>query len=223
MSKSVAIITARGGSKRIPRKNIKSFLGKPIIAYGIEVAMKSQLFSDVIVSTDDDEIAKVSKQFGATVPFKRSPEFSNDKATTDDVLNETFAVFQKMGKFYNYACCIYPTAVFVTPEMLQSAHLMLTQNDSDFVFPYTKFSYPVDQRFSVNKNGYIHAMKPEEKGNFFHDAGQFYFFETRRFIKRKTLMSDKTRGIFLDESVVHDINDPDDWSIAEKKYQKLSK
>jgi len=222
MTTSIAIITARGGSKRIPRKNIKSFLGKPIIAYGIEAALKSKIFKDVIVSTDDDEIANVAIKFGATVPFRRSDQSSNDQATTDDVLNETFSVLQKMGKSYDYACCIYPTAVFTDAETIKSAYQMLLREETDFVFPYTKFSYPVEQTFKVDERGYITQIN-EKQGGVFHDAGQFYFFEVPGFIKRKTLMSDLTKGIFLDESQVHDINDPEDWTIAEKKFLNLKK
>lgn len=222
MSKSVAIITARGGSKRIPRKNIKSFLGKPIIAYGIEAALKSSVFDDVVVTTDDDEIADVAIKYGATVPFRRGHEAANDQATTDDVLNETFSIFKKMGKTYDYACCIYPTAVFFDAAMIKSAYQTLIDEDVDFVFPYTQFSGPLAQTFKKDEEGYIKAAT-KSAGGIYHDAGQFYFFEVLGFLKRRTLMSDKTQGIFLDESRVHDINDPEDWIIAEKKYRSMMK
>ena len=140
--KSIAIITARGGSKRIPRKNIKEFLGKPIIAYTIEAAIASNMFDQVMVSTDDDEIAEIAKKYGAMVPFMRSEKTSNDFATTADVLNEVIDEYKKLGENFEYMCCLYPTAPFVTPDAIGQAMKILEDNGADTVLPVVKFSFP---------------------------------------------------------------------------------
>ena len=139
---SLAIITARGGSKRIPRKNIKDFLGKPIIAYSIEAALGSGVFDEVMVSTDDKEIATIAEKFGAKVPFFRSEATSNDTATTNDVLMEVINEYEKRGKKFDYCACIYPTAPFVTSEKLKKANEMILSNKVDTLIPVVSFSYP---------------------------------------------------------------------------------
>src|SRR5256885_10393887 len=140
---AVAIITARGGSKRIPRKNIRPFLGRPIITYSIEAALRSELFDEVMVSTDDDEIAEVAVLNGAAVPFRRSAEMSNDYATTAEVLREVLGRYHENGRDFDYACCIYPTAPFVSAERLDKAYARLTQSGADSVIPVTRFSFPI--------------------------------------------------------------------------------
>ena len=140
--RKLAIITARGGSKRIPRKNIKPFLGKPIIAYSIEAALQSGIFDTVMVSTDDEEIAEIAKQYGAEVPFLRSAKASNDHATTNDVLLEVLDAYEKIGQSYDFACCLYPTAPFVTARKLQDAFAKLEASDADTLIPVVAFSYP---------------------------------------------------------------------------------
>src|SRR6187431_1986511 len=141
----IAIITARGGSKRIPRKNIKDFLGRPIIAYSIEAALASKLFDEVMVSTDDEEIAQVARSFGASVPFLRSSSASDDFATTAEVLQEVLASYKAIGKEYTSACCIYPTAPFVNAEALTKAYTLLTDKALDSVFPIQRFSFPIQR------------------------------------------------------------------------------
>ncbi|MEM2111595.1 MAG: pseudaminic acid cytidylyltransferase [Candidatus Bathyarchaeia archaeon] len=140
----IAIITARGGSKRIPRKNIKDFLGKPIIAYSIEAAIASELFEEVMVSTDDLEIAELSQKYGAKVPFMRSAKNSDDYATTSDVLLEVLAEYQKRGRSFEYGCCLYPTAPFVTAEKLRKAYDFLIQGSYDCIFPVSKYKVPIE-------------------------------------------------------------------------------
>ena len=147
----IAIITARGGSKRIPRKNIKEFCGKPILAYSIEAALASGLFDTVMVSTDDEEIAGIAKEYGAEVPFYRSEATSNDFATTNDVLLEVLAEYEKRGEQYDVACCIYPTAPFVTSEKLKDATKRLEDSDADTIIPVVAFSYP-PQRAMIVEN-----------------------------------------------------------------------
>lgn len=151
--KNLAIITARGGSKRIPRKNIRNFLGKPIIAYSIEAALRSGAFEEVMVSTDDDEIAEISLEFGAKVPFKRSAETSNDTATTTDVIIEVLEEYKKRGMNFDYACCLYPTAPFVRPESLKEGLEAMLREGSDAAIPVVKFSYPIQRALEVNNDG----------------------------------------------------------------------
>lgn len=228
--KTVAIITARGGSKRIPKKNIKSFLGKPIIAYCIEAALESGIFCDVVVSTDDEEIEKISHQYGATVPFKRSVKNSDDQATTDDVLNEVFKEFKKSGNEYIYACCIYPTAVFTTSEMLISAKQKLQNSKTDLVFACVAYSSPVFRSMKKNEKESFEYVFPEYAKSktqclqtYYYDAGQFYFFEVDGFLKRGTLMSEQNHGVILEETQVQDINNLADWKLAEIKYSLFKK
>lgn len=140
MSHNLAMITARGGSKRIPRKNIKEFCGKPILAYSIEAARASGAFEEVMVSTDDPEIAEIAKKYGASVPFFRSEATANDYASTDDVIMEVLKTYEKRGEHFDNFCCIYPTAPFVTGERLKQAMDLLA--DSDSVMPVVPFSYP---------------------------------------------------------------------------------
>ena len=149
---AIAVITARGGSKRIPGKNKKEFLGKPIICYSIEAALESGLFEEVMVSTDDEEIAEIAKKTGASVPFMRSAKTSDDYATTDDVLMEVLEEYEKMGRDFAYMACIYPTAPFVTAEKLEEAFRLLKENNASGVMPVVRFSFPPQRGMAV-KNG----------------------------------------------------------------------
>ena len=158
---SIAIITARGGSKRIPKKNIKGFCGKPIIAYSIEAALESGLFDVVMVSTDSQEIAEISKSYGAKVPFLRSEATSNDYAVTEDVLLEVLDEYQKIGSMFDIVCCIYPTAPFITAEKLRTAYNLLKQKkEAEAIVPVVRFSFP-PQRGIINKDGYLKYQYPE--------------------------------------------------------------
>ncbi len=225
--KSIAIITARGGSKRIPRKNIKEFLGKPIIAYTIEAAIASNMFDQVMVSTDDDEIAEIAKKFGAQVPFMRSEKTSNDFATTADVLNEVIDEYKKLGESFEYMCCLYPTAPFVTPEAIGQAMKILEDNGADTVLPVVKFSFP-PQRGVVMKDGYLTPKYPEcmpmrsqDLEPMYHDAGQFYCMKVSSFLEQGKVVMDKTMPYMQDDMNVQDIDTPEDWAIAEVKYKVL--
>ncbi len=225
--KSIAIITARGGSKRIPRKNIKEFLGKPIIAYTIEAAIASNMFDQVMVSTDDDEIAEIAKKYGAQVPFMRSEKTSNDFATTADVLNEVIDEYKKLGESFEYMCCLYPTAPFVTPEAIGQAMKILEDNGADTVLPVVKFSFP-PQRGVVMKDGYLTPKYPEcmpmrsqDLEPMYHDAGQFYCMKVSSFLEQGKVVMDKTMPYMQDDMNVQDIDTPEDWAIAEVKYKVL--
>lgn len=221
--KRIAIIPARGGSKRIPRKNIKEFLGKPIIAYSIEAALHSGLFDLVMVSTDDNEIASIAKKNGATVPFLRSKENADDFATTSDVLIE---VLDQMENNYEYACCLYPTAPFVTSTLLTTAFEKLLAKNFDTVFPVLPFGFPIQRALKINSNSKMDLFYPENKNvrsqdltSSYHDAGQFYWFKVDAFLSKSNLYTDNTGVIVLDEMKAHDIDNEVDWKMAELKFE----
>lgn len=224
---SIAIITARGGSKRIPRKNIKDFLGKPIIAYSIEAALQSGIFDSVIVSTDDIEIAEVAKSYEARVPFLRSKKNADDFATTADVLEEVLMRLKEEGEKYDYTCCIYPTAPFITSLKLQKAKQMLLESNSDSLIPITKFSFPIWRSFKMDENKLSYnwpefaPKRSQDLAPAFHDCGQFYFFETSPFLATKKLVTEKTIGLEIPESEMQDIDTEEDWKIAEVKYSLM--
>lgn len=227
MKDAIAIITARGGSKRIPRKNIKDFCGHPIIHYSIEAALKSGLFSHVMVSTEDEEIAEISRKCGAEIPFMRSEQTSDDYATTADVLLEVLDNYKKMGIAPKYACCIYPTAPFVSPEKLKEAYDMLEKDaDIDTVFTVCKFSFP-PQRGLFYRGGRMEPVSDEDLlkrsqdlESIYHDCGQFYFFRTDSFIKTRVLERNSA-PVIMDELEVQDIDNETDWKLAELKFRIL--
>ena len=221
---NVAIITARGGSKRIPKKNIREFCGKPIMAYSIEAAKESGLFDEVMVSTDDEEIAGIAQRYGATVPFMRSAETSGDYATTADVLYEVLDAYKKCGRKFEWMCCIYPTAPFVTAQKLRKAFAYLQEHNADALFPVVKFSFP-PQRCVLIENGFLKYKWPEnvrarsqDLEPLYHDAGQFYFWRVDKFSEG---MIENTVPFILDDLEVQDIDNLEDWKLAEMKYRRL--
>ena len=222
--KSVAIITARGGSKRIPHKNIKPFLGKPILEYSIEAALGADCFQEVMVSTDDEEIARIARHAGAQVPFMRSENTANDYATTADVILEVLESYERIGKKFDQVCCIYPTAPFVTANALKTAMMLLEQERSDCVIPVVKFSFP-PQRCVVINQGRLTPKWPEnmkvrsqDLEPFYH-CGQFYCLDVRKFQEQKVIWMKDVVPFIQDESTVQDIDTLEDWKIAEMKYQ----
>lgn len=228
MTKAIAIITARGGSKRIPRKNVKLFLGKPIIEYSIHAALISGVFDEVMVSTDDEEIAKIAKRAGAVVPFYRSAATSNDYATTADVLLEVLKEYEKRGKHFTKVCCIYPTAPFLTGDVLKEAMGMIKEESIDSIIPVVKFSFP-PQRAVILKEDCLVPKWPEhmEKRSqdlepFYHDCGQFYCLNTASFLEQRELFMKRTKPFFIPEIQVQDIDTNEDWQIAELKYKVLN-
>lgn len=225
---NLAIIPARGGSKRIPRKNIKDFLGKPIIAYSIQAALESELFDEVMVSTDDGEIAEVALRYGAKVPFMRSYETSDDYATTSDVIKEVLLQYQGQDKYFEYACCIYATAPFITGNILNRSFELLIKSKFDTVAPVVPFSFPI-QRGMKMKNSKIEMVYPEytnvrsqDLEPIFHDVGQFYFLDVEVFNEKKSIWTDNTGAIIISELENQDIDNEIDWKLAEMKYKLLN-
>ena len=224
MVKTVAIITARGGSKRIPGKNIKEFYGKPIIAYSIQAALDSQLFDAVMVSTDDEKIADVARSLGAEVPFMRSEKTSNDFATTEDALKEVIENYHKQGEEFELACNIYPTAPFITAKRLKEAYEIILAGECNAVFPVVQFSFP-PQRGLSEAGGYLQPTSPDDYMKrsqdlqpIYHDCGQFYFFWVDNFMKTGSVV-DKAKPLIISEMEVQDIDTLTDWKLAEMKYK----
>ena len=223
--RNVAIITARGGSKRIPHKNIRPFLGKPILEYSLEAALATEYFTEVMVSTDDEEIAEVARHAGAKVPFMRSENNANDFATTADVVLEVINSYERIGQNFEQACCIYPTAPFVTANALKTAMMLLEQEQADCVIPVVKFSFP-PQRCVVIKGGRLTPKWPESMNvrsqdlePYYHDCGQFYCLNVDSFKEQKAIWMRNVVPFIQDESTVQDIDTLEDWKIAEMKYR----
>ena len=225
---NLAIIPARGGSKRIPRKNIKEFLGKPIIAYSIEIAINSKLFEEIIVSTDNEEIAEVALKYGAKVPFYRSKKNSDDFATTLDVIQEVRIEYTNRNKVFKNICCIYPTAPLIKLKDLNNGYLKLIDNiEIDVVYPITSFSYPILRGLIIDDSGNVKMKWPEYAKNrsqdlmpTYHDCGQWYWYSN------KSLLNDEynvIKPIILNEMSVQDIDNENDWLLAELKYKLLNK
>lgn len=224
---NIAIITARGGSKRIPHKNIRNFCGKPIIEYSIRAALDAQVFETVMVSTDDEKIALIAKNAGAEVPFMRSEKTANDYATTTDVLLEVIEQYDKMGIKFENACCIYPTAPFVSAVKLKNAMAILQKDNRHSVIPVTAFSFPPLRGMTI-KDDKLEYKWPEyamarsqDLEEIYHDCGQFYAFQVASFIRERKLVTDNTAGIVISELEVQDIDNEVDWELAEMKYRLL--
>lgn len=228
MKGNIAIIPARGGSKRIPGKNIKDFLGKPIIAYSIEAAYKSKLFDVIMVSTDDLSIAEEAIKYGAVVPFIRSNKNADDFATTTDVLAEVLETYRQQKTEFKYACCLYPCAPFITEGILTMAFNKLREENFNCVMPVLPFSFPIWRSVTIGNNQKLNIIWPEnmpkrsqDLDKAFHDAGQFYFFDVVHFLKVRDLWNGNIGGIELDEMGAQDIDTITDWKIAELKYKLL--
>jgi len=221
----IAIIPARGGSKRIPKKNIKDFLGKPIISYSITAALKSKLFDEIMASTDDMQIAEISKSLGAKVPFMRSKENSNDYAGTSDVILEVLDKYKENGNIFDYCCCIYPTAPFITPEKLKKSFELFKVKDYDSLFPVVKYSYPIQRsyKFVNDKISMVwpenYSKRSQDLEQIYHDAGQFYWLKVEEFIKKKQIYTDNSGAIVFSELEVQDIDNEEDWKLAEMKFK----
>lgn len=226
---SIAIIPARGGSKRIPRKNVRAFNGLPIIAYSIKAAVDSGCFNEIIVSTDSEEIATIAQQYGAHVPFLRSTETSDDYATTSQVISEVLQQYESSGKVFSYACCIYATAPFITGEKLHKARLLLEGGNCTAVVPVVRFSYPVQRSLRMEgdhmsfANPEFALSRSQDLEPRFHDAGQFYWFDVAAFKTEGSLFMARTIGMELPESEVQDIDTELDWKLAEIKHKLLAK
>jgi N-acylneuraminate cytidylyltransferase len=226
---TVAIIPARGGSKRIPRKNIQLFHGKPIIAYAIETAIESALFSRVIVSTDDEEIAQIAKNHGAEVPFLRSEENADDFATTSSVLLEVLEQLSTSGELYTSACCIYPTSPLIDSKDLKHANEQFIKNKYDVLISCVAYSFPIQRSFQLNNKTFNVELNQPDAINQrsqdliknYHDAGAMYFFNVQKFKAAKSLWEGNIGAFELSELKVQDIDTLEDWKIAELKYSIL--
>lgn len=226
--RSIAIITARGGSKRIPKKNIKDFCGRPIISYSIQAALESKLFDEVMVSTDSDEIAQIATQYGARVPFLRSPETSSDTATTSEVIQEVLDRYETEGEYFDTACCIYPTAPFMKASHLVEASEILADKEADIVIPMAAFSYPPQRGMVQGRDGSVKMVHPEYRNSrsqdlepIYHDCGQYYFFSVPKFKVNQNIMCGRIVPIIISQLEMQDIDNESDWKLAELKYRLL--
>lgn len=226
--KKIAVITARGGSKRIPNKNKKKFCGKPIIEYSIQAARNAGIFDVVMVSTDDEEIARISQNAGAEVPFMRSEKNANDYAATADVIKEVLEGYEKLGQEFTYVCCIYPTAPFVTGDKLKRAMTELKETGKDCIMPVAAFSFP-PLRGMVFEEGKLcykwdeyALMRSQDLEEIYHDCGQFYAFRVDTFIKSGKIVTENTGGMIISELEMQDIDNEIDWKLAEMKYRLLT-
>jgi N-acylneuraminate cytidylyltransferase len=226
---NLAVIPARSGSQRIPKKNIKDFFGKPIIAYPIELALKSNLFDEVMVSTDSPEIESIAIEYGASVPFLRSEKNSNNFATLTDVILEVIHGYHTMGIIVDSICCILPTAVLISQKSLLDGYNKFKNNDLSSLIPVLRFAYPI-QRALKDNSGLLSFREPEfavtrsqDMEPYFHDSGQFYWIKTERIVIEKTIFTSKTGYIELAEIEAQDIDTQMDWDILSFKFAYKNK
>ena len=224
----VAIIPARGGSKRIPNKNIKVFAGQPIISYSINAAKDSKLFDRIILSTDSKEIAEIGKSYGAEVPFMRPSELADDYTGTVDVLIHALNWLNVHDKFYNYFCCIYATAPFLNKVFINKAFDILRENKAVSAFSVTSYPYPIFRALKIDTNNRVKMFWPEhlhsrsnDLSEAYHDAGQFYWCDTKKFLKEEIVFSSDSVPVILPRYLVQDIDTPEDWETAEKLFLTL--
>ncbi|CAG21087.1 pseudaminic acid cytidylyltransferase [Photobacterium profundum] len=224
----IAIIPARGGSKRIPKKNIKHFYGKPMIAYSIEAALKSGCFDQVIVSTDDQEIADIAQQYGADVPFIRPADIADDYATTMDVIKHALHWYQNQGEVIDHACCIYATAPFVQSKALACGLEALKKGTYDYAFSATSFPFPIQRALKLTPEGTVEMFMPEHMNTrsqdleeAYHDAGQFYWGTADAFLTGLPIFSNRSFAVLLPRNEVQDIDTPEDWKNAEVLFSAL--
>jgi len=222
---AIAIIPARGGSKRIPKKNIKLFHGKPLIAYSIEKALASNLFTKVVVSTDDEDIAKIAKEYGAQVPFMRSPELADDFISSGDVVKDAIKKLQDMGENFDYICTIYATAPLLDIRYLKEGYEKLKNSDARMAFSVTSMPFPIQRTFKITQNGRCEMFWPknflkrsQDLEEAYQDAGQFYW--ERAGVEAKDIpFGSESIPIVLPRHLVQDIDTPEDWQRAEILYQ----
>jgi pseudaminic acid cytidylyltransferase len=226
----LCVIPARGESKRIPRKNIKDFFGQPMIAYSIKAALKSNFFDQVIVSTDDAEIAEVAKYFGASVPFVRPDELANDYTGTVPVVKHAIEWFDDQGQSPSEVCCLYATAPFVRAGTIKRAYEQMQSTQADYCFTVTSFAFPIQRALKVTAKNRIEMFYPEhletrsqDLEESYHDAGQFYWGKAESFKQQKPLFSKSATPYILPRHLVQDVDTLEDWKRAELMYQVLKK
>ena len=221
-NRALCVIPARGGSKRIPRKNVKDFLGKPLIAYSIEAALNSGVFERVIVSTDDAEIAYVAVKFGAQVPFMRDAALSDDYATSSDAVAD--AATRLDG--YSNVCCLYATAPLITSEILREAYGKFEDAKCEFLFSATEFSFPIQRAIKLDDKGAVSMFYPwfaltrsQDLERAYHDAGAFYFGRREAWLEKKPIFAPHSRVFLLPRNLVCDIDTPEDFEFTQKLYE----
>ena len=221
-NRALCIIPARGGSKRIPRKNVKDFLGKPLIAYSIEAALNSGVFERVIVSTDDAEIAGVAVKFDAQVPFMRDAALSDDYATSSDAVADAA---RRLGG-YAHVCCLYATAPLITGEILREAYGKFEEAGCEFLFSAAEFSFPIQRAIRLEQNGAVNMFYPQfaltrsqDLERAYHDAGAFYFGRCEAWLEKKPIFAPHSRAFLLPRNLVCDIDTPEDFEFAQKLYR----
>lgn len=224
----LAVIPARGGSKRIPRKNIKPFCGKPMIAWSIEAALQSACFDQIVVSTDDAEIANVARQYGATVPFMRPSELSDDHTGTIPVIRHAIEWFNAQGQTADQVCCLYATAPFVTAADIRRGQDTLTDTGCDYAFSVTSYAFPIQRAIRITKQGRVEMFSPEhfdtrsqDLEEAWHDAGQFYWGQAGAWLHSKMIFSPTSASIILPRYRVQDIDTPEDWLRAEWMFKAM--
>jgi len=227
---AVAVIPARGGSKRIPRKNIKPFHGKPLIAYSIQAALAAGCFERVVVSTDDSDIANVALRFGAEVPFMRPQKLADDHSTTGAVMAQVLSQLAVEGYAPDKACCIYATAPMIQVQDVLKGGALLDAEDLDYVFSAATFAFPIQRAIRLKYGQRVEMVSPEnmqvrsqDLEEMYHDAGQFYWGKRESFLEQRKLFSDRSAAVVLPRSRVQDIDTPEDWGIAEAMFEVLSK
>ena len=225
---TLAIITARGGSKRIPRKNIKLFMGNPMLSYAVKAVLGSSCFTEVMVSTEDYEIADVACKYGASVPFMRSARTASDTATTADVLREVHDEYAKRGKVFDAILCVYPCVPFLTSEILSQAYTVFKDSGADALMPVAAVSNPIQRALKKNSSGFLEYREPEnvfirsqDLEPMYHDAGMFYFVKTEAFLKYGNVIVPNTAAFIMQERFVQDIDTMEDWAMAELKYRMI--
>lgn len=223
MTKTIAIITARSGSIRIPKKNIKIFMGKPMLSYALKAAIEAKIFNTVMVSTDSKEIAEIALELGADVPFLRSSRNSDNYATTKDFLQEVLNEYNKRGETFDIVSCIYPCVPFLNSEILQDAYNQFIVSEAEALIPVVRFSYPIQRALKLNNSNYLEYIYPEYENSrsqdletTYHDVGMFYFY-------KKNLFPQKIMMYEMDEVKIQDIDTESDWKMAELKYKMLNK
>lgn len=218
----ICIIPARGGSKRIVGKNIKDFLGKPLIAYSIEAALNSKVFSDVIVSTDDEAIANVAREFGASVPFFREASLSDDYATSTDVIKDAI---RRANSSFSDVCCLYATAPLITAEILKEAADEFKKDECKFLFSATAFDFPIQRAIKLDENAMVSMFYPQFERTrsqdlepAFHDAGAFYFGKKEAWLECSAIFAPHSKAYLLPRNLVCDIDTLEDFEFAKKLY-----
>lgn len=228
---NIAVIPARGGSKRIPRKNIRDFAGKPMIAWSINAAKESRCFSHIIVSTDDEEIADVAKSYGAIVPFRRPEELADDHASTLPVFSHALQFMIDQGHDILYMCGIHATAPFILPSDLQYGRKIIEKENSDYVFPVASYAFPIQRAVKLDQNRRVSMFEPEEYftrsqdlEEAYHDAGLFYWGRTEAWLNQRKLFTPASVALPIPRYRVQDIDTNEDWEVAERLFtQHLNK